>query len=437
MKTLSTKLLFSCSSRIANNLILKPWRKEFHRICIYNGHFKHLISQQIPHYEHILKLMGYELKSKNGILNYFLGKRNNQEVLKLISFDCYVAYVEFRYIYQFGYQILSSKNIKPNWQYIFRLRKKFTGDFESTLDNYLLIYNDQINEQQQQINRKYKHLSNLISQYEQNQQQADFIEKQTNSNLIDLESLPSTNKSYDSLEQLLLNSSPPDTANYQSTVSYNHQPMHTNNRPTNSYLQCSDDYYLTKHNLTNSFNGNFNNNNNNTNHQYQVPNETNLDQVDFIDDVDEDDALAINLKDELNSKIKYLDNNSQKLEQAMKSNDDRLNNGLINGKIKSNSLEKKSNKTRLVEKKYSTLDLKGDKKKSNQQKGKWVCKHCTYMNQPKDTICKMCSKSMNKIDNNELTVLGKECNLCTLVNSPSEDSCRACDNSLKNSPTYI
>jgi len=440
---------FDVLFKITNNLILKPWRKEFYQICIYNGYFKHLVSQQIPHYEHLLKLMGYELKSKNGILNYYLTQRVSNEVLKLISFDCYVAYVEFRYIHQFA-EILRNKNIRPNWSNIYNLRRKFTGDFESTLDSYLMIYNDQISEQQ--INRKYKHLSNLISQYEQHQQ-ADSIEKQTkvnNNNLIDLDSLPPVANKYDSLEQLLLNSSSPDHYRSTNNNSYNNHHQATNNHQfsnhqlnnqfdnqinhhqTNggqmNYLtqnQLNNDYYLIKHNLTNQM----------TNH-HQAPKETNLDQVDFIDDCDEEDTMVNLMKDELNSKIKCLDSNAQKLELAMKSQ----HNDQLNGKIKSNSLEKRSSsKGRTTnEKKYSTLDyIKQDKKST---KSRFACKHCTYLNESKDGICKMCSKSMKgPIDpNNELTILGRECNLCTLINKKNGSNCKACGNSLtKDSPTYI
>ena len=245
---------FDVLFRIANNLILKPWRKEFLRINVHNAYFTHLITEQIPHYEHILQLMGYELKNKNGILNYYLTKQNRLDMLKLISFDCFICYVELRYLYQFG-EILKGKNIKPNWLFILNLRKRFTGDFESTLENYLLIYQDhlvenepraavelqrvsearksvdepkaknepradfgQLNSAEQQINQKYLHLSNLISQYEQGSDRRP----PANSNLIDLDSLPPPISSYDSLEQLLLTSS---SNSFQPTASYNHQPI--------------------------------------------------------------------------------------------------------------------------------------------------------------------------------------------------------------------
>lgn len=473
---------FDVLFRIANNLILKPWRKEFTRINVHNAYFTHLVSEQIPHYEHILKLMGYELKNKNGILNYHLVKRNSLEMLKLISFDCFICYVELRYLYQFG-EILKGKNIKPNWLFILSLRKKFTGDFESTLENYLLIYQDRLveydsrtaagelqrasearrsdsdlksvargeqakndyghlNLAEQQINQKYRHLSNLISQYEQGSDRRPV----TNSNLIDLDSLPPSINSYENLEQLLLNSS--SSNSFQPTASYNHQPIHIAdsspafhssigaplNRDTGSasggYLQCSDNHPSVRQQQQNG---------------HTQFNETDLDQVDFIDD----SPLTVNLKDELNSKIKCLDSNAQKLEIALKSDNDRLNSGLVNGKIKSNSLEKKSKVNKSVEKKYSTLDCRGEKKKEKTKTSilsvgkkkedlRWHCKHCTFLNDPKDEICKMCSKSNKSMSSkNELSLLGKECSLCTLVNKRNEQVCVACGASLKESGTYI
>lgn len=487
---------FDVLFRIANNLILKPWRQEFHRINIYNAYFTHLVSEQIPHYEHILKLMGYslhELRSKQGVLNYHLVKRNSLDMLKLISFDCFICYVELRYLYQFG-EILKGKNIKPNWRFILSLRKKFTGDFESTLENYLLIYQDHLveyessrtagdqrhellranearrsdgdlkittrsepksdlgnlNSAEQQINQKYRHLNNLISQYGQSSAER---RPATHSNLIDLDSLPASINSYDSLEQLLLNSS---SNSFQPTASYNHQPIHIagqshlhsslghsasissnhSGASGSSYLQCSDNHPSIRQRPQNG---------------HTQPQETDLDQVDFIDD----SPLTADLKNELNSKIKCLDSNAQKLEIALRSDNDKLNSslnsGLVNGKIKSNSLEKKSKVNKSAEKKYSTLDCRGEKKKEKTSKTsilssvvkkkedtRWPCSHCTFLNDPKDEICKMCSKSNKSISGkNELSLLGKQCDLCTLVNKRNEQVCVACGSSLKDSPTYI
>lgn len=480
---------FDVLFRIANNLILKPWRKEFHRINIHNAYFTHLVSEQIPHYEHILKLMGYELRSRQGVLNYQLVKRNSLDILKLISFDCFICYVELRYLYQFG-EILKGKNIKPNWLFILILRKKFTGDFESTLENYLLIYHDylveyessrtageqrrelpRVNETrrsdgdlkitrnepkndfgnlgnlslaEQQINQKYRHLNNLISQYGQGSERRPA----TNTNLIDLDSLPASINSYDSLEQQLLNSS---STGFQPTASYNHQPIHiadhgsfehnasiSSNHSGGSYLQCSDNHPTIRQRQ-----------NGHAPPQAPAqapPHETDLDQVDFIDD----STLTADLKNELNSKIKCLDSNAQKLEIALRSDNDRLNSSLVNGRIKSNSLEKKSKVNKSAEKKYSTLDCRGEKKKEKsktsllssagkrKEEAGWSCKHCTFLNDPKEEICEVCSKSNKSISGkNELSLLGKECSLCTLVNKRDQQVCVACGSSLKNSPTYI
>ena len=158
----------------------------------------------------------------------------------------------------------------------------------------------------------------------------------------------------------------------------------------------------------------------------------------------------MNLKNEFNSKIKCLDSNAQKLEIALRSDNDRLNTGLANGKIKSNSLEKKSKLNKSAEKKYSTLDCRGEKKKEKsrasilssvgkkKEEPRWHCKHCTFLNDPKEEICKMCSKSNKSMSSkNELSLLGKECSLCTLVNKRNEQVCVACGQSLKDSPTYI
>lgn len=416
---------------IINNLILKPWRKEYHKICVYNAYLKYLISQQIPHYDHILKLIGYESKNKNGILNYYLTKRVSQDILKLISFDCFISYVEFRYFHQFG-ELLKNKNIQPNWSFLYKLRKKYTGDFESTLDNYLHIYRDQIefkkNDAEEQINKKYKHLSNLISKYEENLNRNSKV----NGNLIDLDNLTQPVNNYDDLDNILnssinsVNGSSAHSAVSRPTSTYNHQPIklkgnYINHEVTNSnnYLQCSDGFPPR-------------------------PEETDLDQVDFIDS--ELNNSINNLKNDLNSKIKYLDNNAQKLESCLKSENDKIpSNSLMNGK--SNSLDKKITKTsKPVEKKYSTLDYKSSKDKNStnsklSKSSKWQCKHCTFLNEKTDQICKICSKSMKSLTsskNDHMNILGgKECNLCSFVNKKNELNCQMCANSLANSPTYI
>ena len=460
---------------ITNNLILKPWRKEFQKINIYNAYFKHLLDNQIPHYHHILKLIGYESKNKNGITNYNLIKRVNLEMLKLVSFDCFICYVELRYFYQFG-EILKSKNIKPNWSFILELRKRHTGDFETTLDNYLLFYQDQIefkaenvvsknakkneqaiNEEQMQINKKYKHLSNLISQYEQQDENLIVDEKPMNRNLIDLGSLDSIRppqiSSYDNLEQLLNSSfdnlqfnhninlinSQSTIANYQQqpTTTYNHQPINNNN-----HLNLSNNNYTSLLKQESGLKAK----------EQLTFKETDLDQVDFIDD---DELTLKNFENEydFSSKIKCLNNNAQKLELAIgEDSSTSFTNG--EGKIKSNSLEKRSKVNKSVEKKYSTLGNEKksskvqkpsilssiNKKKDDGHQKQWSCKHCTMINSQQDEICRMCSKSMRSLPNNkkdELTLLGKECDLCTLVNKKDVSACVACGNSLKNSPTYI
>lgn len=78
------------------------------------------------------------------------------------------------------------------------------------------------------------------------------------------------------------------------------------------------------------------------------------------------------------------------------------------------------------------------KKESEEDKKKWKCATCTFLNIPDKDICEMCGKSRYKGNEDKpLASGGKECPRCTLVNEKDVSICDACHASLKDSPTYI
>lgn len=83
----------------------------------------------------------------------------------------------------------------------------------------------------------------------------------------------------------------------------------------------------------------------------------------------------------------------------------------------------------------------GREKKENEKvedKKRWNCATCTYLNMPDRDICEMCAKSRCKGNEDKpLASGGKECPKCTLVNEKNVSICDACQTSLKDSPTYI
>ncbi|XP_047358637.1 uncharacterized protein LOC124952589 isoform X1 [Vespa velutina] len=87
----------------------------------------------------------------------------------------------------------------------------------------------------------------------------------------------------------------------------------------------------------------------------------------------------------------------------------------------------------------NNLELSESKKEgNNEDKNKWNCATCTYLNSPKREICEMCMKSKFKGNEDKpLASGGKECPKCTLVNEKNVSVCEACGESLKDSPTYI
>lgn len=87
----------------------------------------------------------------------------------------------------------------------------------------------------------------------------------------------------------------------------------------------------------------------------------------------------------------------------------------------------------------NNLELPESKKEYNREdKNKWNCATCTFLNSPEREICEMCMKSKFKGNEDKpLASGGKECPKCTLVNEKNVSVCDACGESLKDSPTYI
>lgn len=100
-----------------------------------------------------------------------------------------------------------------------------------------------------------------------------------------------------------------------------------------------------------------------------------------------------------------------------------------------NSSEQISRITNLV----NNLEFSEPKKESNSEdKNKWNCATCTFLNSPERKICEMCQKSKFKGNEDKpLASGGKECPKCTLVNEKNVSECVACEESLQDSPTYI
>ncbi|XP_017884638.1 uncharacterized protein LOC108627737 [Ceratina calcarata] len=76
--------------------------------------------------------------------------------------------------------------------------------------------------------------------------------------------------------------------------------------------------------------------------------------------------------------------------------------------------------------------------RAEDERSKWNCAACTYLNSSSKEICEMCGKSRHKGNEDKpLASGGKECPRCTLVNEKNVSVCEACGINLKDSPTYI
>lgn len=71
---------------------------------------------------------------------------------------------------------------------------------------------------------------------------------------------------------------------------------------------------------------------------------------------------------------------------------------------------------------------------------KWSCTYCTYINEKKNIVCAMCSKSRECVDTDSPPQAGhtsKVCSQCTLENEKDAELCSACGSMLQKTQTVV
>jgi protein tamozhennic len=135
---------FEILEKYANNLLTKPWRKEFQTIYPYGGYIKGLIEKQLRGSINILYLMGYRNRTVNGVTTLYNGSRvNDPDLLARISLECLIAFVECQMMSQIA-DTLKSKGIDINWLQMLEIKSDNVCSM-SELINYVVESNSSKN----------------------------------------------------------------------------------------------------------------------------------------------------------------------------------------------------------------------------------------------------------------------------------------------------
>ncbi|KAM7342614.1 PUB and ZnF_RBZ domain-containing protein tamozhennic isoform 1-T2 [Cochliomyia hominivorax] len=114
---------FESISQYANNLIAKPWRKEYRILKMYSGFYQHEIKSNLLDAEKLFEAMGYRRLADDILI---LDGPICPDQVTNVSRDAMTAYVELQIIKNI-YNGLDSIGINCSWWDIYRYREKNTG----------------------------------------------------------------------------------------------------------------------------------------------------------------------------------------------------------------------------------------------------------------------------------------------------------------------
>uniref|UniRef100_A0A182K4A4 RanBP2-type domain-containing protein n=1 Tax=Anopheles christyi TaxID=43041 RepID=A0A182K4A4_9DIPT len=136
---------FEAISQYANNLFVKPWRKEYKVIKMYSGFYQHEIAANLVNAEKLFQAMGYQLMpNKTLILD---GPICPDQVMN-VARDAITAYVECQMMKRI-YSELTSLRLSIDWIDIYNFRSYHAADVMQTVKQMALSIQEKHHKKQQ------------------------------------------------------------------------------------------------------------------------------------------------------------------------------------------------------------------------------------------------------------------------------------------------
>uniref|UniRef100_A0A182PHE6 RanBP2-type domain-containing protein n=1 Tax=Anopheles epiroticus TaxID=199890 RepID=A0A182PHE6_9DIPT len=136
---------FEAISQYANNLFVKPWRKEYKVIKTYSGFYQHEIAANLVNAEKLFQAMGYQLMpNKTLVLD---GPICPDQVMN-VARDAITAYVECQMMKRI-YSELTSLRLSIDWIDIYNFRSYHAADVMQTVKQMVQSIQDKHHKKQQ------------------------------------------------------------------------------------------------------------------------------------------------------------------------------------------------------------------------------------------------------------------------------------------------
>lgn len=129
---------FDAISKYANNLLTKPWRKEYKTIKMYSGYYQHEIEANLLDAERMFEAMGYT-KLPNDTL--VLKGPICQDQVANVSRDALAAYAECQIMKEVCLGLIQLK-YSSSWSVIYNFREKYTGDESHAINAIAFLISD-------------------------------------------------------------------------------------------------------------------------------------------------------------------------------------------------------------------------------------------------------------------------------------------------------
>ncbi|XP_058122615.1 protein tamozhennic [Anopheles ziemanni] len=120
---------FEAVSQYANNLFVKPWRKEYKVIKMYSGFYQHEIASNLLNAEKLFQAMGYQLMTNRTLV--LEGPICPDQVMN-VARDAITAYVECQMMKRI-YNEFTALRLSVDWIDIYNFRSFHAADVMQTV----------------------------------------------------------------------------------------------------------------------------------------------------------------------------------------------------------------------------------------------------------------------------------------------------------------